>query len=423
MDAAAYETEQGGMQGGSKAGRQRVRGKENEGEGGGSGLHLYCSVHEQCGNGVGTRQKMYQIAEQKRPVLCYSKVHTADNINDAMTDLILPALPLGDPGSIFEPPQWPIPDSSRLSRIRAFDLAKAAHDTPAPVRRGTTPVLAKHVLDGDVPTTSFSSRSDVAPTNLFPDSPKQPCSNERGQDSSEQRDVVQQIDHKVAKMMQIYLMSRPSWAECTPGNQSFLPPSGQTLSPAPSSSEDASDESCLDDDESGARISCFVLVCFFLSADCLLLAVHTPRYDDEESMEVTMYRRETGGTKLVDVLYEVEKRWRTSRLFTVWGHVTLEKRRQLILQRSVSSWLHLVVVIKLARKKADEGEKSQMSACEEREIDEEVCPCHTCCSWFLALTQSASAACPSSVLLPKSCKGTAGLSACLASSSVQEKVS
>jgi hypothetical protein len=279
-----------------------------------------------------------------------------------MTDLLLPALPLGDPGSILEPPQWLIPDSSRLSRIRAFDLAGAAHDTPAPVRRGTTPVLAKHVLDGDVPTTSFSSRHDVAPTNLFPDSPKQPCSDVRGQDSSVQRDVVQQIDHKVAKMMQIYLMSRPSLAECTPGKQSSLSPSGQALSPAPSSRKDASDESCLDDDESGARISCFVLV-FFLHADSMLLAVNTPRYDDKESMEVTLYRRETGGTKLVDVFYEIEKRWRTSRLFAVWGHVTLEKRRQLILQHSVSSWLHHVVVIKLARKKADEGEKLQMSAC------------------------------------------------------------
>ena len=89
--------------------------------------------------------------------------------------------------------------------------------------------------------------------------------------------------------------------------------------------------------------------------------VHTPGFDEEETVEVTLYRREVGVAKLVDACCEIVEEWRTAHMFAAWRHNSLTERRKLTLQTSVSSWLQHLVVIKLARKKADEGERSRKS--------------------------------------------------------------
>ena len=272
-----------------------------------------------------------------------------------MTELLLPALPLGDPAAIFDPTphaarRSPIPSSSRLSRIRAFGSGAPEEGARKPTHLGTTPVLAKHVLDGDVPTTVFSSRldfaddQDFAPVNLFPmareleEEPKQ---------GHGQKDVVQQIDDRVAKMMQMHLMNRPTWAACTPSRHSPLSPSGLGLSSALHfrGHDAVLDEST--DDESEL----------------------TPDFDAEETADVTKYRREAGAERMVDLFYEIT-RWQSAGLFWVWRQACfpqsrMRQRRVLLkLQTSISAWLQHVVMIKLARKKANAGERIFSYACQ-----------------------------------------------------------
>ena len=266
-----------------------------------------------------------------------------------MTELLLPSLPLGDPTAFLDPTphaaRWsPIPSSARLSRIRAFGSGAPEPPPPASMHLGTTPVLAKHILDGDVPTTVFSTRldfaldlenQDLAPLNLFPmarhELEKEPV----------QKDVVQQIDDKVAKMMQMHLMIRPSVAACTPSRHLPLSPSGLGLSSAQwREQEDVCDEWSDDDGDSD----------------------FTPDFDAEETADVTKFRREAGAERMVDLFCEIIHRWQTASLFAVWkaSYPLFRMRKQRVLQglqTSISAWLQHVITLKLARVKADAGEK------------------------------------------------------------------
>ena len=118
-----------------------------------------------------------------------------------MTEILLPALRLSDPASLIELRQRsPIPESSRLARIRAFQgLASGrgsdALPAPNPAQR---PILAKDVLDGDVPVTVFSSRPDpgdadrLHPISLFGNA------DDGGNLKRERQQIVHHIDQKVS---------------------------------------------------------------------------------------------------------------------------------------------------------------------------------------------------------------------------------
>jgi len=117
----------------------------------------------------------------------------------AMTELLLPALRLSDPASIIEPRQRsPIPESSRLARIRAFQgLASGRGSDALPAPRQAAPILAKHVLDGDVPVTVFSSRPDPDDADLL--HPISLFGNSDDGGKGERQQIVQSIDHKVGR--------------------------------------------------------------------------------------------------------------------------------------------------------------------------------------------------------------------------------
>lgn len=162
-----------------------------------------------------------------------------------MTELLLPAIPLSDHSALIDAQQRS-PISSRLSRIRAFDLAsKEATGLPNNLSSTTTtPVLAKHILDGDVPTTAFSSRLDfgddtsspLLPINLF----------------LNKNDIVAQVDDKVAKMMHMHfkLLTRKSWGASSP-KRSSCSPSGLGLSQWKESPPHAHAEEADDETDSG----------------------------------------------------------------------------------------------------------------------------------------------------------------------------
>jgi len=82
----------------------------------------------------------------------------------------------------------------------------------------TTPVLAKLILDGDVPMTAFSSRLDfgegesLRPVNLF----KEDTTLDSGSHMFLPRaHFTQKIDDKVTKAMLMHLKTRQSWGSST----------------------------------------------------------------------------------------------------------------------------------------------------------------------------------------------------------------
>ena len=120
----------------------------------------------------------------------------------------MPALPLANNVSILDSLQRnTVPQSARVSRIRAFGLDSRGSDvsTSPAQNNSSTPILAKNLLDGDVPTTVFSSRLDfgdankLQPVNLFftkdDDNEISDRNNNRG--FVERSKIVQPIDDKV----------------------------------------------------------------------------------------------------------------------------------------------------------------------------------------------------------------------------------
>jgi len=197
-----------------------------------------------------------------------------------MTELILPALRLSDPASLTDARQRsPIPESSRLSRIRAFSLTTGA--SPPSPNKSQRPVLAKHILDGDVPVTAFSSRpafgdaNQLHPVSLFTDT----------DNLAERSHILQPIDQKVAKMMRLHIMTRPSWGASSspqgnPARRSLSPP-GLGLAVQPRGPTESSSESAHDPDSSSSW------------------AESPPPDFDNEVTNVTNHRQQAGAKKLV----------------------------------------------------------------------------------------------------------------------------
>ena len=208
---------------------------------------------------------------------------------EAMTELLLPALRLSDPASLIDARQRsPIPESSRLSRIRAFALTTGA---PSPSStQSQRPVLAKDILDGDVPVTAFSSRSafgdadQLHRVSLFTDTDHIAAGGQHG-DLAERSHILQTIDQKVAKMMRLHIMTRPSWGASSspqknPARRSLSPP-GLGLAVQPRGPTESSSESAHDPDSSSSW------------------AESPPPDFDNEVTNVTNHRQQAGAKKLV----------------------------------------------------------------------------------------------------------------------------
>jgi len=111
---------------------------------------------------------------------------------------------------------WRTPHTSR---IRAFDLNGSETSViPVSPPASTTPVLAKLILDGDVPITAFSSRLDfgegesLRPVNLF----KEDTTLDSGSHMFLPRaHFTQKIDDKVTKAILMHLKTRQSWGSST----------------------------------------------------------------------------------------------------------------------------------------------------------------------------------------------------------------
>ena len=206
--------------------------------------------------------------------------------DEAMTELLLPALRLSDPASLIDARQRsPIPESSR---IRAFALTTGA---PSPSStQSQRPVLAKDILDGDVPVTAFSSRSafgdadQLHPVSLFTDT-------FNSGDLAERSHILQPIDQKVAKMMRLHIMTRPSWGASSspqknPARRSLSPP-GLGLAVQPLGPTECSSESPHEGDEDPDS-----------SSSCA--ESPPPAFDNAaEVTNVTNHRQQAGAKKLV----------------------------------------------------------------------------------------------------------------------------
>ena len=219
-----------------------------------------------------------------------------------MTELLLPALRLSDPASLIDARQRsPIPESSRLSRIRAFALTTGA---PSPSStQSQRPVLAKDILDGDVPVTAFSSRSafgdadQLHRVSLFTDTDHIAAGGQHG-DLAERSHILQTIDQKVAKMMRLHIMTRPSWGASSspqknPARRSLSPP-GLGLAVQPRGPTESSSESAHEGDEDGGGLSAQD------DPDSSSSCAESPPPDfAAEVTNVTNHRQQAGAKKLV----------------------------------------------------------------------------------------------------------------------------